>query len=678
MPLPAIVPIAMGIASLGANLFGQSQQRKQQESAMEAQAQAQREQNEMLQKQQEDQQAQQVHQAAIASRSNELQPTQSYGEVYANGGLLNSSMPTNNTLTEYSGGGTHQQNPNGGIPIGDNNLVEDGESKFGNYIFSDRLKVGKNKTFSSAAKSLQNKYKRAEFDDNERRELESELSKLSQQQEFFKSTSQSPSSPNIMANGGELKKFESYEDALRHYRNEGVGKPRITDLNQTMVTGIANDGNMYQKATSPEIMNYLKESGDSYENRSLYNPNPLLNQDPSLNVVDPNVNVMADGGFLDKLKYLMTDQQLSDAAFRKAGEIIGLKPDSNNVPNSMKKAGLPNIEANISPNRPSLNDEVGNWNDNISPMNIQGWTPQPITTTSSTTPTNSAVPISEPVAQQVTPMNVPSRMQSAGAMPVSTTAQLDTPAPMQSLGLDEVGPIDTSTLAGDVSQFSSTPPNEGLFGPSGGLGGVNNLIGIGSSLIGGASSIIGNNRLAKLAEENKVDPFKPKSYNPALITHTDVSNAQDRRKINRDARDARMITADNIQKSGGNSASRMAALGASSAANTKARADTLGQSLQAEDQLNTQSRNRVAAQNANIQNLAMYQNQKDQINYNNQLDARNFRNMQESNAYRSAAWGAMPAMMRDINSQMMQQRMIESMGNHYQIDPNTYKVNYRG
>jgi len=55
-----------------------------------------------------------------------------------------------NDLIEFKGGGTHEQNPLGGIPIGMNsqgqmNSVEEGESKYsfkdGDYVFSDRIKI---------------------------------------------------------------------------------------------------------------------------------------------------------------------------------------------------------------------------------------------------------------------------------------------------------------------------------------------------------------------------------------------------------------------------------------------------------------------------------------------------------------------------------------------------------
>jgi len=63
----------------------------------------------------------------------------------ADGGNMYASQT--NPLTRFNVGGTHEQNPNGGVPQGVNpsngedNLVEQGETKYNNYIFSDRLKL---------------------------------------------------------------------------------------------------------------------------------------------------------------------------------------------------------------------------------------------------------------------------------------------------------------------------------------------------------------------------------------------------------------------------------------------------------------------------------------------------------------------------------------------------------
>lgn len=70
------------------------------------------------------------------------------GNQFANGGYVGSMNDNENELIEYNAGGTHEQNPHGGIPqgIGANgkmNTVEEGETSFklknGKFVFSERL-----------------------------------------------------------------------------------------------------------------------------------------------------------------------------------------------------------------------------------------------------------------------------------------------------------------------------------------------------------------------------------------------------------------------------------------------------------------------------------------------------------------------------------------------------------
>lgn len=87
----------------------------------------------------------------------------------ADGGMINpfpSDFPS--PVTEFNEGGTHEENPYDGIPQGiapDGmpNLVEEGEVKYDNYIFSDRLMLSKEdkkkykykgETFADAAKAI--------------------------------------------------------------------------------------------------------------------------------------------------------------------------------------------------------------------------------------------------------------------------------------------------------------------------------------------------------------------------------------------------------------------------------------------------------------------------------------------------------------------------------------------
>ena len=119
---------------------------------------------------------------------------------FADGGTLG------NQLTEFSNGGSHEENPLGGIPQGvapdgKMNLVEQGETKLdsANYIFSDNLKVTKdvaeafnlptkliNNTYSEASKKLNLNSSRREGDtieDNYKKEM---LDKLMEAQEQYK------------------------------------------------------------------------------------------------------------------------------------------------------------------------------------------------------------------------------------------------------------------------------------------------------------------------------------------------------------------------------------------------------------------------------------------------------------------------------------------------------------
>ena len=112
------------------------------------------------------------------------------GNMYANGGSFNNkgfrSLPTNvqnkiksnsfadggsmGQLTEFNGGGTHEENPLGGIPQGTApdgaaNLVESGETKLNaeNYIFSDQIKITKDiaKEFNLSEKLVGKTYAEA-------------------------------------------------------------------------------------------------------------------------------------------------------------------------------------------------------------------------------------------------------------------------------------------------------------------------------------------------------------------------------------------------------------------------------------------------------------------------------------------------------------------------------------
>jgi hypothetical protein len=121
---------------------------------------------------------------------------------YAYGGNLNNKNMQNNNLTRFDEGGLHHQNPLGGIPIGGNNTVEEGETKMKNYVYSNRLSIDENmtkemnlpsyikgKTFASASKAIDDKFK----DRNDKHSLETKntfLERLKQAQETLKQQEQ--------------------------------------------------------------------------------------------------------------------------------------------------------------------------------------------------------------------------------------------------------------------------------------------------------------------------------------------------------------------------------------------------------------------------------------------------------------------------------------------------------
>ena len=110
-----------------------------------------------------------------------------------------------NGVTTYDNGSTHELNPNGGIMIGVDpqgmpNMVEEGEVKFNDYIFSNRIKMPKelkqqyklkkNSTFADAAKKLSKESDERPNDPISKAGLDASMTKLSQMQEFIKEQQQ--------------------------------------------------------------------------------------------------------------------------------------------------------------------------------------------------------------------------------------------------------------------------------------------------------------------------------------------------------------------------------------------------------------------------------------------------------------------------------------------------------
>lgn len=138
-------------------------------------------------------------------------------------------------MTYIENGGTHEENPLGGVPVGVDpqgtpNLVEEGETIFNDYVFSNRLEVpkevkkvlglrGKKKyTFAEASKYLNKEAEERPNDQISENGLEDSLSKLMGIQEIVKQNNEQ----NMMAEGGNIhiaenKKGTFTAAATRHY-----------------------------------------------------------------------------------------------------------------------------------------------------------------------------------------------------------------------------------------------------------------------------------------------------------------------------------------------------------------------------------------------------------------------------------------------------------------------------
>lgn len=135
-----------------------------------------------------------------------------YGNFAAYGGNLNMDIPNYQThggdffngVTKINEGGTHEENPNGGIIMGIDekgvpNLVEEGEVIYNDYVYSNRLTPDeemlkkfnlpskyKGKTYSYIAEDLSKESEETPLDSISKRGLQANMAKLATIQELHR------------------------------------------------------------------------------------------------------------------------------------------------------------------------------------------------------------------------------------------------------------------------------------------------------------------------------------------------------------------------------------------------------------------------------------------------------------------------------------------------------------
>ena len=145
------------------------------------------------------------------------------------GPLISNGTEWDNGLTYIGNGGTHEENPMEGVPMGVDaegapNLVEQGEVIFNDYVFSNRLSVpdairskyklrgNKEMTFADAAKKMAKESEERPNDPISRRGLLSSMSKLQQAQEIVRQNMAGQKENRKYANGGrKVNKFDGID-----------------------------------------------------------------------------------------------------------------------------------------------------------------------------------------------------------------------------------------------------------------------------------------------------------------------------------------------------------------------------------------------------------------------------------------------------------------------------------
>lgn len=163
-------------------------------------------------------------------------------------------MNNNNKLTRFDTGGSHENNPLGGIPIGNNNSVEENETKNGNFIYSNRIVLDENtvsqynlpkslvgKSVADATKFIDNKFK-GRNDKISQSTKDTMLSKIAEAQESMKpqepemeqqGLSEDVVNPNQMAYGGfNETQFDPNQNIdYKFGQNNGINPQSISQQN---------------------------------------------------------------------------------------------------------------------------------------------------------------------------------------------------------------------------------------------------------------------------------------------------------------------------------------------------------------------------------------------------------------------------------------------------------------
>lgn len=294
------------------------------------------------------------------------------------GPLFNHSENFDNGITFINAGGTHEENPLGGVPVGVDqngtpNLVEEGEVIWNDYVFSNRLKPTKKQleeagyekyeglSFSKTAEKIQQGAAERINDQIALDSMNDALSQLAQMQEMVRSKKNKNSS-NKFSEGGDFR-----ERMQRAANNNRIATYLLTDEAEDEARALAEEEAYFNSKSNElanEIMKDVPSIKEAYRDKLL---KEALNIGKERSVFTPKVNnkyfgrdipTIANGLALLHNMFEQPDFEEAEAIERGArniqrgnvthiGDYLDLPDvDTNAITNTLLASSAANLRAN--------------------------------------------------------------------------------------------------------------------------------------------------------------------------------------------------------------------------------------------------------------------------------------------------------------------------------------------
>lgn len=257
--------------------------------------------------------------------------------MFALGGDMQSNgADWSDGLNHVDAGGTHEENPNEGVPMGiapdgQPNLVEEGETIWNDYVFSNRIQpdkdtlkafhIGKNSkmTYADLSKKLEDEAKERPNDPISQAALKANMSKLADAQERQKQEEEAKKTIEV---------FESLspeqQQALIAQAKKAAAQQQPTEQSSqeeqenTQEEQEPQDNSQYEDNGAEQPDDYQGEEQQAYEG----NPQEQYAQEeqPTETAYGGNLHMFSDGGWKQKLSKAMklyTVNQWNDWASKK-------------------------------------------------------------------------------------------------------------------------------------------------------------------------------------------------------------------------------------------------------------------------------------------------------------------------------------------------------------------------